>query len=249
MVFVHGFRGKAVATWDEFSSSGHTDLWWRDTDMLFVGYDSAHDNITAVADRVRTNLRKFYPKPHTPAMNLGGTTPRDDTSTPYGELVALGHSLGGLVLRRAMADAAQDRLDSETAGEKPQHQEILNAKLRLFSPASAGFRPAGMLGLVKASGLGTVVEMYLRRSSAYTDLQPGSELLVTTRNRTEQLAPQFSQLRARILWANPDDVVNTERYNTDFVAETVDQQSHSTVCKPNPQYGLPLHFGATGRRP
>ena len=175
-VFVHGFGGKALKTWNNFPSGGLVHDWWRETDMLFVGYDSGRDNITAVADRIRKNLRYFYPLPHPPAMNLGGAAPREDTSTPYEELVVLGHSLGGLVLRRAMADAAQARLDDEAAGAEPRCQEILDAKLRLFSPASAGFRAAGLLGAAQASGLGPALDMYLRRSSAYTDLQPGLEL-------------------------------------------------------------------------
>ncbi|WP_373427745.1 alpha/beta fold hydrolase [Arthrobacter sp. W4I7] len=249
VVFIHGFRGRATATWNEFASSGKTDEWWRSSDMLFVGYDSRRDNISGVADRVRMNLPNFYPKPHQAAMDVGGFRPREDVESPYQELIVVGHSLGGLIARRAMADAAQVRDDSRTTGETPQATEILDARLILFSPASAGFRPAGLLGAVRASSFWPALFMYLSRSSAFTDLQPGSITLENTRRRTEALvAAGESSLRARILWANPDNVVIAERYDTDFVDDTEDGQDHGSVCKPNPSYQLPLRFTSSGRR-
>jgi hypothetical protein len=93
--------------------------------------------------------------------------------------------------------------------------------------------------------------MYLRRSSAYTDLQPGSPLLVGTRERTEQLVAtrraDLSALRAAILWANPDEVVLAYGYATDHVEESVDNATHSGVCKPNDAYRAPWTFVETGR--
>jgi pimeloyl-ACP methyl ester carboxylesterase len=247
VVFVHGFGGQAVTTWDEFASSGRTDSWSSESDMLFVGYNSTRDGVIAVANRIREHLHDFYPVPHPPAMNVKGKEPREDTQSPYQELIFLGHSLGGLVARRAMADAAQEQINSLEAGDPPKDPGILDAKLRLFSPASAGFRPAGFLGLVRASGLWPALHMYLSRSSAYTDLQQESEIIKATKRRTEALAHKFTSLRANILWANPENVVCTERYDTDFVADSADGLNHRSVCKPSSSSTLPLKFGSTGK--
>lgn len=247
VVFVHGFGGKATSTWDDFRSSGNVSSWWRDADLLFIGYDSTKDNITAVANRIRRNFPRFYPTPFQPAMVVGGVQARDDIIAPYTELIILGHSLGGLVARRVMADAAEAWIqDEDKSSVRPA---VLDARLRLFSPASAGFRAAGLLGLLKASPFWPAVNMYLRESSAYTDLQPGSITLVDTRRRTEKLAVISSDmcaLRAQIIWANPDEVVIAERYDTDRVDESVDGTSHISICKPDAQYSAPWRFAETG---
>ncbi|WP_024477443.1 alpha/beta hydrolase [Arthrobacter sp. CAL618] len=247
VVFIHGFNGKAISTWNEFPGSGRTSDWWKESDMLFVGYDSKRDNITAVASRIRDRLPDFYPTPHQGAMTVGGIPARADTTSSYKELIVVGHSLGGLIARRAMADAAQEHLDSSDASTAPDNTEILDAQLRLFSPASAGFRAAGLLGAVRASGLWPALFLYLSRSSAFTDLQPGSTTLLDTRRRTEALASTYGSLRARILWASPDDVVIPERYDTDYVEYLADGRDHGSVCKPNASYPLPLRFASTGR--
>ncbi len=214
--------------------------------MLFVGYKSTRDNITSVADRLRRKLPDFYPIPFPPAMNVKGVAPRDDVSTPYEELILVGHSLGGLVIRCALVDAAQHWVNETPGTALPI---LLSAQTRLFSPASAGFRPAGFLALAEALGWLRGAEIRLRMSSAYTDLQPGSSTLVGTKERTEELCrtSQVPALRARILWANPDDVVMAEWYSTDAFRDSEDGQSHLTVCKPDDNYPRPWQFVETGR--
>lgn len=216
--------------------------------MLFVGYDSTRENITGVADSLRHNLPRFYPSPLVDAMIVSEEPARDDIYAPYQELIIIGHSLGGLIVRRALADCAQLWLN-EPKHAHSQRPSILDAKVRLFSPASAGFRAAGLLGTVKASGIWPALEMYLRRSSAFTDLQPGSSTLSDTRNRTQLLAtqPGLEALRAELLWANPDDVVLPERYDTDAYWDSISGQTHRSVCKPNTNYPAPWLFARAGR--
>jgi hypothetical protein len=106
-----------------------------------------------------------------------------------------------------------------------------------------------MLGIMKASGIWAAVEMFVSRSSAYTDLQPDSPTLISTQRRTERLAiaPGCEALRARIVWANPDDVVIPERYDTDYVDDSWDDTTHSTVCKPRRQtFEAPWGFVESG---
>jgi alpha-beta hydrolase superfamily lysophospholipase len=222
--------------------------------MLFVGYDSLGENISGVAHRLRRDVPKFYPFLPQDLIQADETFPRraSEMPYPYRELVLVGHSLGGVIVRRALVDEALLWLEQRKAEPGARRPALLDAQVRLFSPASAGFRPAGWLGLWHASCLWSVANARLRRASAYTDLQPQSPLLVETRRRTEQAVaarePDLRALQAFILWANPDNVVLAERYDTDHVDEAVDHTDHRSVCKPGEVYRDPWRFVETGRR-
>lgn len=246
IVFVHGFGGRATETWTDFAQSGRIGQWWQESDMLFVGYRSFRDDISSVADELREYIPGFYPTPHPEAMSVMGLQVRDDISSPYEELVLVGHSLGGLVIRCALVDAAQEWIHSIPRSARPI---ILCARTRLFSPASAGFRPAGLLGLAKALGILRIAGFVLWMSGPYQDLQPGSSMIAHTQERTEMLYRTTSEpaLQASILWANPDEVVKAEWYATDMYRTSVRGQSHMTVCKPHDGYPRPWQFVETGR--
>lgn len=218
-----------------------------DSDLLFVGYDSKRDGIKGVADRLRRNLPRFYPAPYQQAMSFNGdVSVRSDIHSPYTELIVVGHSLGGLIIRHALVDEADEWIKLGRTYPKPL---LLDSAIRLFSPASAGFRGAGILGAARASGFWPALEMYLRRSSAYTDMQPGSTMLMDTRARTERLVheePDTGALVASILWASPDQVVIEGKYDSDVISRSAEGQSHKSVCKPNVDYPAPWEFVERG---
>jgi hypothetical protein len=251
VVFVHGFNGRAVSTWQRFPESGARSTWWQTSDLLFVGYDSIRDTIVGAATRLRHTLPHFYPRLPSDLTYIGSVAVRPPSTRDYQELILVGHSLGGVVLKRMLCDLAQEWLDQRALDTSAARPPVLSARVRLFSPASAGFRSAGWLGLFQASPLWSAMNMYLRKSSAYTDLQPDSDLLRNTRQRTERLVVDQSfdlqALRASILWANPDNVVLAERYDTDYVDDSVDNTNHSTVCKPTGSYDAPWTFVEKGR--
>lgn len=247
VVFVHGFGGHAVKTWQDFQRSGSLrGEWWADADMLFVGYRSMTEDIGGVASRIQKRLPDFYPYPNRGVLTAIDSKAREDIETRYEELIIMGHSLGGLIARRTLVDCA-DRWLKE--GAIPEARPILlEAKLRLFSPASAGVRLSGWKALA-AAAFWHVADALLRRSPAYTDMQPGSETLASTRRRTELIVKEqnLSALQASILWANPDTVVLPERYDSDLLEDWVDGRGHILVCKPDSRYCAPWTFAETGR--
>jgi alpha-beta hydrolase superfamily lysophospholipase len=208
--------------------------------MLFVGYPSTGDTITGASSRLRRHLPNFYPVPHKAAM--GDRHPaRLNPERPYTELVLVGHSLGGVVLRNALVDAAQEH---RNGGDR---SVLLEASLRLFSPAHSGFRGAGALGRAKTTPAWKIAEFFLRDAAAYSDLQPGSETLVNLKDRTNALSPDYPALRASIVWANPDEVVMSERFEND-IHDSIDRTDHRSVCKPKQHvYEAPWDFTEHGR--
>jgi pimeloyl-ACP methyl ester carboxylesterase len=245
VVFVHGFAGNAVKTWLQFPNIEDDQEWWAASDLLFVGYRSTKDSVTGVAHALRRELPAFYPQPHPVAFSLNGKSARENLSN-YEQLLIVGHSLGGLIVRRALCDEAQKWLDVGSPAPQPS---LLDCELRLFSPASAGFRPAGLMGMVQATGVWKTIEMVLRSSSAYTDVQRDSEVIRETRSRTEALVRGggFDMLKAHILWANPENVVVSERYTTDWVDDAWPETTHSSVCKPRKdQFPQPWLFVEKG---
>lgn len=247
VVFVHGFNGNSLNTWLQFPNFPDNRAWWETADLLFVKYDSLRENIAGVANRIRQMLPAYYPAPHGSLASdrPGGTAGQSD----YEELLLVGHSLGGVILRRVMADMAERWIE---AGAQAPRPPLLDAKVRLFSPASAGFLPAGKLGALQAAaGIWVAVEVILRRSPAYNDLLPGSEVLRAIQRRTERLAakPGLESLCADVLWANPDNVVTTERYDSDHPDESAHASSHTSVCKPlKTSYETPWDFVERGAK-
>lgn len=248
VVFVHGFGGDAVATWEQFASPLQGSQWWQSADLFFFGYDSRRRTITGVAHELLRLIDDLYPRVRTELSEIDGEPARSPAGQEYGELYLVAHSLGGVVVRHAIADA----VERSQAREARSASALLGATVRMFSPASAGFQAAGLLGLARATpGIWTAAEMYLRRSPAYSDLQPGSEYLTALRQRTEGLAATDSAtdaLRPLILWADPDDVVICPRYRTDPPDDSEPQTTHQTVCKPSPAYKTPWRFVEVGNR-
>ena len=148
-----------------------------------------------------------------------------------------------------LSDAAQDWIDTKRPHDS--RPALLDSQNRMFSPASAGLRVGGILGLARAVPAWTAIEMIARRASAYTDLQPNSVTLKEIKDRTEALRPdidtELQALRANIVWASPDNVVIAERYKTDLVDVSWDGKSHTSVCKPHRgMFDLPWKFVRSG---
>lgn len=129
MVFVHGVSGDAVQTWGRFLPLVDAEPQLREWDIYSVGYDTrlapdirgvwaADPSIAVLATFLWTRLSQ---------------APLKD----YGALVIVAHSMGGLVVQRALLDR-QDLCDRVT-------------HIFLFGTPSAGLRTGGRLGFLKKS--------------------------------------------------------------------------------------------------
>jgi pimeloyl-ACP methyl ester carboxylesterase len=252
VVFVHGFGGHAMRTWGNFPESGMSDAWWRACDMLFVGYQSWKDNPGEIAARLCDRLPTYFPRLPRQYVEAGEAAIRSHSEEPYRELLLVGHSLGGVILRIALHETAEHwvaRKDEQ--GLARSRPILLDSQIRLFSPAIEGFRPAGWLGVAKAIPcLWNRANVALAYSATYQNLQEGSALLRTTKERTLQLIGEYGDelgaLHAHILWEKPEKLVVQVHYKGDTPRWPTCSKSHTEVCKPNRKYSEPRRFVETG---
>jgi len=158
----------------------------------------------------------------------------------YKSLILVGHSEGGLAIRRAVVLAAKRHRQGEGAEEKISIERcpILRSELYLFAPAFLGYSPRGVLGPL------AVTNLLLRFSPAFADMRDGG-VLAQLKSDTEWLQEDFGYVRAafaRVLFGTGENLVARGEYRRDFPETPELRRNHSTVCKPDRNYLRPLEF-------
>ena len=270
VVFVHGFSGNSVGTWVDFQNliDEVGGDWWEWCDLYFYDYSTFRSNIAVQAGRFQKFLKDLFPVPNpewlgrpSPELMTLYDLPKEEIplTAEYRRLVLVGHSLGGVIIRQAIADAAVDYETSGAAGratteELPQQFHWLAGGIRLFAPAMFGFDPTRFTGFCyhlasEIPRLGRFLKPALHANPVHQELQPDSARLRETRKRTESMVskyPWMDSLRAHLLFGARENIVYMERYDCDPVFEIVEEQDHQSVCKPNAWYQRPLEFVSYG---
>ncbi len=260
IVFVHGFWGDSYNTWQEFQiladECSRECPWVSRSDLYFLQYQGATNYVGLNADILREFLMRIFPTPPEVLFSedLSGLdwirrpdiNPIQIREGPYkySDLVLVGHSLGGLIIRKLIRDEVKRLRDScLSQSEFP----LLSAEVRLISPAHLGFRPAGPLGMTwKLMNAGTLLRGILSWYRAFNELQPDSHIINIVRSETEQFAldyPELPSLTADVLWADHEDLVIVGEYQCDHAPTYAHARTnHLTVCKPRRSYLKPLEF-------
>lgn len=209
-VFVHGFGGSPLGTWEDvyLDMLGHNA--WMATDAVFFNYDSFRESATSAASKLRQLIESLFP-----VNSVWGGE--------YENLILVGHSLGGVVIRRCIT--FNERSTSPVQG-------LRDARLRLLSPAIGGVRLAGWKALIKELPIiSTLLSIPLKSTPAFTELQPESRLLGDLARHTERFADQLpgqACFRANIAWAVDENVVLETEYFFDTLEASI-AGSHTTM--------------------
>jgi hypothetical protein len=213
-------------------------------DALFVDYPSTTRSIAFCAAKFRQFLLDLLREPSPRVVNgsLPEGVPRRPLDARYEKIVLVGHSMGAVVIRRALLDLDRDELTPEERGM---------LQMLFFAPAHKGARDLGKfveagLGLDKLPLGGLLGSLLRLRYRSVADLTKESECLADLASDSETLreargaTQNADYLRAHVYHAESDLVVYDDRFDDDFSTNPVMRQNHRSVCKPRTGYPKPV---------
>lgn len=259
IVYVHGFFGDAESTWEQlqYYVDRLPDQPFSNSDLFFYDY-SAEDNFVQVSvGRLRGFLAEVFPSPWPELFqvsfnDLDWRLPSDNGNVvlrehhPYSHLVLVGHSLGGVVIRRLVADEALNER-ARHGGSVGEPVSTLAADVVLMAPAHLGFQPAGGLAMLQLLPFARLITRAAFLFRAFSNLQPHCQVLDQLERETVSMArvfPNARALRPRLLWGDAEGVVAVGRYDSDspLSMEYVAGKDHVTICKLDLQYRMPAEI-------
>jgi len=247
LVFVHGFNGEAVGTWLEFPSLLPSVGIHRGHDLFFFGYASTSETAAYSASHILAFLDALNSDPVGRVINPSRPkgSPERAPSFRYQRIILCAHSLGAIVCRLALIQAAR---------QIPPRAWPAITRLVLFAPAHMGASILSLASLtlaavrlplaITAQPLDALLRLLF---PALIDLTPGSETLRELREDTMELLskrPDSDFLRARVMHASGDRVVRQAAFGADYPTVPAPNVDHIRVCKPAGGYALPLTFVA-----
>jgi pimeloyl-ACP methyl ester carboxylesterase len=235
---VHGFGGAATDTWDEFADRLPERPECAGHDLFFYGYDSLAVQATNNAALLRDFLHALATDPVRSVMARSLRVDRGlVASFRYRRIVLVAHSLGAVVTREALAQAADDPAMRPWVGL---------VRLALFAPAHCGAKITELaeeaLGAVKFSWLGLARTAFKTYAQVLGDLERGSPTLKHLESRTAALLAQgMTSLRAAVVvQGDRDRVVYATRFLDDPGPRVEIGMGHIDVCKPTARYTRPM---------
>lgn len=215
IIFIHGFLGKAVETWEEFPDRLTSMSEFNDSDIIFYGYESLKTQTTSAASQFCDFIEQ---------VNNPNKYSKRESNCEYSDIIIISHSLGSNVTRIALMEA-------KGSGKT----WLSKCKMILFAPAHNGAR-IGPLILSCAPGFMKVIAgLGAYHYPVLEDLMPKSKCLEELYKLTKKFLYNNDgdfTIAKGVIWAKYDKVVYNNRFFNDPNETTIDKVSHTEVCKP-----------------
>lgn len=236
IVFVHGFRGKASATWQSFPDYLDEYDGLRDADVLYYGYDSRL-RMQNISINLRKDLNAIWQNCLSLGTNISQIMSKRSDSFTWKKIVFVAHSLGAVVVRRTLLDCFLD--ESDIYDNKHWSR---NATICLFAPAHSG---ANLLKLISETfiTLGLPFVPFIKmRYPCLQDLEIGSQSIEVLKQDYLELPPDKRNFikATLVILAEKDQVVEPTRFPGDPIADHLEDRGHINVCKPDDDFIDPV---------
>lgn len=245
IVFVHGFNGKAKATWNDFPALIPNEPKFHAADIIYYGYDGVFTQATISAVELRKHLEGFL---KCPVATFDDSVPDSRKGSRngwkgYDKVVLVGHSLGAVICRLVLLFAHRKHKDAGSS-TSPWPRDV---KLILFAPAHLGTDVANLAAQLVAPipVLGNLLAPLAKsRAQVVRDLEIDSPTLKDLRECVkEALAGGADQLVANtVAFGVSERVVVTNVFCADPTPDVVDGHNHTSVCKPTNTFKTPIEF-------
>ncbi len=238
VIFVHGFRGDAMGTWQIFPTllTGHKRF--RRTDLLFYGYEA---KVTAPS-KSGALFREFLDRLLSSDLRIVNDSieqyapelKRNNKQFQFKKVALVAHSMGAPVVRRALLDKLQTGTRYDTKVE-----------LILFAPAHRGAHVARLItelfaGSPLTKAFSSVGKYFV---APYRELQPDSRFISRLIADTEKaIVDGHTYLRAKkVIVGSIDRVVDVDvPFAGDPPPTVIEGAGHFSVCKPSLQVLAPF---------
>lgn len=231
VIFVHGFGGNSIGTWDGFPALSVSDNSFRFCDIVYYGYDT----FKGQAGDHAAELYAFINSVINPLKNKILPANQNLKERKYARLILVAHSLGAILARQA-----------QLLGEIANKEWVLNSQLALFAPAHHGAEVVPLAKEALSGILGFMAIFAKFRFPILTDLSADDDgIIKSIKAQTEKLQDagkgDFSKAKL-VVYAKGDLVVKSYPYLQDAPPHVIHGVSHTSVCKPNNQFLTPLEL-------
>jgi hypothetical protein len=232
IIFVHGFRGDALETWQDFDQLVITNPRFRNADFIFFGYDAYHSNVLAGASFLY-NLLNDLERENRAAI-AGATNPEiAGIRCEYKRIILVAHSLGAVVCRWAIVRAVEERKDWRS-----------RLRLLLFAPAHTGSELAHLA--TSAAGGFAWVSLFVQAVKANVplvrELDPSSRILTELAGRVSKAKNEPCLKASRVVIAEREVVVSNLPFPGDPCPDALRDTDHISVCKPTAARMKPIQY-------
>ncbi|EJL62761.1 esterase/lipase family protein [Flavobacterium sp. CF136] len=231
IVFVHGFGGNSLGTWNNFSSILLFDDQFKKSDIIFYGYDTFNGQAGDHAAELYHFLKRSILPLKDGILPILQNLPERD----YKRIVLVAHSLGAVLVRQAQLLAY---IDGDSWVQK--------SEIALYAPAHHGAEIIS-LAMQALPGLSGLFGLFAKfRFPILNDLDSKDDgILKAIKLQTEELQKKesgnFTKAKL-VVYSKGDKVVKNYNYLLDHPAEVIPKTTHISVCKPNDIFIKPVEL-------